>query len=769
MVKRDLNKPAAPGTADADTARERHADDILKRRTLFVRSLNYNVTSEQLSEKFSFVAPIKHATVVINPSNKESRGFGFVTFADADAALRAIKELNDADFEGRKMKVELAEPRHRQAPSGEASENKEALPIVTEIPGKPKKQDEEGKRRSPRIIIRNLPWGVQKPEQIIVHFQSFGKIKDVIIPKKRNGEMCGFAFVTMKGYKNAERAIEKMNGMMIDGRPVAVDWAVEKEEWEAKVKDDVKDAPAEKTEGGDDDEEEDEDEEDEEERGSEDEEMDDEEMDDEDMDDEDMDDEDEERPATDSTTTLFIRNLPYTATDDSLFEHFSQFGPVHYSRIVMDHATARPKGTGFVCFYDPEITNTCLFQAPKNTGTATKGDKPSLLQSEALDSEGKYTLDGRILDLSRAVDRNEADKLATVGANTREKTNNDKRRLYLVNEGMIPASSPLWNKLPVAERQLRDQSRDQRRKLLQADPNLHLSLTRLSVRNLPRWVTAKDLKQIARKAIPGFAEDMKAGLRTPLSREELARDGGDGKAAEEARRAKGVGVVKQAKVQLDKMGGRSRGYGFVEYWSHRYSLMGLRFMNGQSIPGTPPDEDESGAPRRRGPGPSSHEEVEKKKRLIVEFAVENAKVVTRRKENETRSREIGDKRKEEAKNGGPKKKGDGYSDKYTKGPAVDRRGQNQNPNKKLSAKDFKQKDFGGKRKRENDDGKVVDMKELKKRKNWNQKTEKGVKGAPMPEKKPEDKPKVDTRPVIGAAPRTAAIIHQKRMARRSKK
>ncbi|KAF8253411.1 hypothetical protein K440DRAFT_250806 [Wilcoxina mikolae CBS 423.85] len=683
---------------DAEAARAAHASDILQRRTLFVRSLDYSITSAQLSEKFSFIAPIKHATVVINPSNGSSRGFGFVTFADAEDAQRAIKELHDTEFEGRKVKVELAEPRHRSSTNTTTTvaEEKEKKPIpILPIPGKPQKLEPGEKRRSPRLIIRNLAWSVQKPEQLVKVFQSFGKVKDVIIPKKRNGEMAGFAFVTMKGYKNAERAMGKVNGTEIEGRVVAVDWAVEKVVWESVV------AQREEARKVQEALEEEEEEEEDGEEGDEDDEMDE----DEDMDDEEDEDEDEEdRPATDSTTTLFIRNLPYSATDDSLFQHFSQFGPVHYARVVIDPSTARPKGTGFVCFYDPEITTTCLRNAPKSTGTATKSDKPSLLQSEALDPSGTYTLDGRILSLSRAVDRSQAEKLSTISSNAREKQANDKRRLYLLNEGMIPANSPTWAKIPPSERLLRDQSREQRRKLLKADPNLHLSLTRLSIRNLPRWVTHKDLKQIARKAIPGFAEDLKAGVRAPLSREELARDGGEGKAAEEARRAKGVGVVKQAKVQLEKVGGRSRGYGFVEYWSHRYALMGLRYMNGQMIPGSPPQEEEEGATQPRRPTG----EGEKKKRLIVEFAIENAKV------------DLG---------------------------------------RKLSTKDFK---GGKKRKRDaNDDDDDDDDDDeggkKAKRGNWNQKSEK------------KKEKKEDTRPVIAPAIRTQEIIRKKRMARRAKK
>lgn len=653
---------------DADTAREKHAKDIQQRRTLFVRSLPYTVTSAMLSEKFSFIAPIKHATVVIDPKTNTSRGFGFVTFTDAMDAQRAVKELGDTVFEGRKIKIELAEPRRRQTATGAvnstgeaaigASENTSALPTPVAVVRKGAQGDKDVKRRSPRLIIRNLPWSVQKPEQLIKVFQSYGKVKDVIIPKKRTGEMSGFAFVTMKGYKNAERAIGKTNGIEIDGRTVAVDWAVEKEEWEAKMREQRQNeepkklaisAGEEEEEGESDD-------------NGEDDEMevdndcvkggdDDDEVggdeDDDEMDKEgDWEDEDQDGPPpTDSTTTLFIRNLPYSATDDVLYEHFSQFGPVHYSRVVVDPSSDRPKGTGFVCFYDPEITSECLKGAPRNTVTTSKDNrgKPSLLESESLDPSGRYTLDGRTLALSRAVDKSEANRLATLSSHARDNASSDNRRLYLLQEGTIAASCPAFAALSPSERLLREQSRDQRKRLLNADPNLHLSLTRLSVRNIPRWVTSKDLKAFARKAIPGFAEDMNAGLRAPLSKEELARDGGEGKAAEEARRRKGVGVVKQAKIQLENAGGRSRGYGFVEYWSHRYALMGLRWLNGHLIPGHPPPEDEAGDKKR--PRIMRGAEVENKKRLVVEFAIENAKVVHRRQENEVRSKEIGEKRR----------------------------------------------------------------------------------------------------------------------------
>ena len=52
-------------------------------------------------------------------------------------------------------------------------------------------------------------------------------------------------------------------------------------------------------------------------------------------------------------------------------------------------------------------------------------------------------------------------------------------------------------------------------------------------------------------AVVGFAEDVKAGTRQKLSKEELARGGPDMKEAERQRKLKGTGVVKQAKVVFE--------------------------------------------------------------------------------------------------------------------------------------------------------------------------------------------------------------------------
>jgi nucleolar protein 4 len=195
---------------------------------------------------------------------------------------------------------------------------------------------------------------------------------------------------------------------------------------------------------------------------------------------------------------------------------------------------------------------------------------------------------------------------------------------------------------------MREASAKQRQALIKSNPTLHLSLTRLSIRNIPRGLSSKDLKALAREAVVGFAKDVKRGARSQLSKEELERGSVEMKEAERNRKAKGKGIVRQAKIVFegreggkvteDSGAGRSRGYGFVEYVSHRWALMGLRWLNGHAVGyGT---IDEKSTTDFKGELP------ERKKRLIVEFAIENAQVVVRRQERETkhvRSKTVADK------------------------------------------------------------------------------------------------------------------------------
>jgi RNA recognition motif-containing protein len=59
-------------------------------------------------------------------------------------------------------------------------------------------------------------------------------------------------------------------------------------------------------------------------------------------------------------TSIYVGNLSYTATEDSLREAFSQYGKVSNVNIVKDRETGRPRGFAFVDMADGKEAATAI-------------------------------------------------------------------------------------------------------------------------------------------------------------------------------------------------------------------------------------------------------------------------------------------------------------------------------------------------------------------------------------------------------------------------
>ncbi|MGH7390525.1 MAG: RNA recognition motif domain-containing protein [Candidatus Rokuibacteriota bacterium] len=77
---------------------------------LFIGSLSFSTSSDRLRQMFSQLEGVEAVSVVTDRGTGQSRGFGFVDMASAEAAEAAIKKFNGAELDGRQLKVELAKP-----------------------------------------------------------------------------------------------------------------------------------------------------------------------------------------------------------------------------------------------------------------------------------------------------------------------------------------------------------------------------------------------------------------------------------------------------------------------------------------------------------------------------------------------------------------------------------------------------------------------------------------------------------------------------------
>jgi RNA recognition motif-containing protein len=87
-------------------------DDFTKMR-LFIGNLPYSVGQEQLKEAFEQIGRVDHAHLIVDFEGK-SKGYAFVDMPD-DAALKAIKEFDGAQWGGRDIAVNMARPRERKS------------------------------------------------------------------------------------------------------------------------------------------------------------------------------------------------------------------------------------------------------------------------------------------------------------------------------------------------------------------------------------------------------------------------------------------------------------------------------------------------------------------------------------------------------------------------------------------------------------------------------------------------------------------------------
>ncbi|XP_074598328.1 RNA-binding protein 38-like [Brevipalpus obovatus] len=74
---------------------------------IFVGGLPYHTTDKSLKKFFESFGDIEEAVVITDRQTGKSRGYGFVTMADREAAERAVKDANPI-IDGRKANVNLA-------------------------------------------------------------------------------------------------------------------------------------------------------------------------------------------------------------------------------------------------------------------------------------------------------------------------------------------------------------------------------------------------------------------------------------------------------------------------------------------------------------------------------------------------------------------------------------------------------------------------------------------------------------------------------------
>lgn len=90
---------------------------------LFVGSLAFSATDDDLAQFFSQAGTVQSAKVIMDRDTNRSKGFGFVEMSNDDEAQKAIEMLNGKELNGRAVNVSEARPREERPRQSFGSNN----------------------------------------------------------------------------------------------------------------------------------------------------------------------------------------------------------------------------------------------------------------------------------------------------------------------------------------------------------------------------------------------------------------------------------------------------------------------------------------------------------------------------------------------------------------------------------------------------------------------------------------------------------------------
>ncbi|XP_057782917.1 polyadenylate-binding protein 2-like [Salvia miltiorrhiza] len=173
--------------------------------SLYVGDLDVNVTDSQLYDLFSQMGDVVSVRVCRDLSSRRSLGYGYVNFGNPQDAERALMELNFTPLNGKPIRIMYS---HRD-PSVRRSGNG-------------------------NIFIKNLDKDIDH-KALHETFSSFGTILSCKVATNSSGQSLGYGFVQYATEESAQKAIEKLNGMLLNGKQVYVGPFVRKQEREMSV------------------------------------------------------------------------------------------------------------------------------------------------------------------------------------------------------------------------------------------------------------------------------------------------------------------------------------------------------------------------------------------------------------------------------------------------------------------------------------------------------------------------------------------------------
>lgn len=232
--------------------------------SLYVGDLHPDVTESMLFEKFSTAGPVLSIRVCRDMITRRSLGYAYVNFQQPADAERALDTMNFDTLKQRPIRIMWSQRDPSLRKSGVGN-----------------------------VFIKNLDKSIDN-KAMYDTFSAFGNILSCKVVQDETGGSKGYGFVHFETEEAANKAIEKVNGMLLNGKKVFVGRFISRKEREKELGERAK-----------------------------------------------------------LFTNVYVKNLPDDFNDEKLQELFEPYGHIT-SHKIMFKDDGKSKGFGFVAFEDPE-------------------------------------------------------------------------------------------------------------------------------------------------------------------------------------------------------------------------------------------------------------------------------------------------------------------------------------------------------------------------------------------------------------------------------